>query len=73
MVKLFLPVSRQAVILGFAGLVTGGVIGVCVGYRFRSVANSSPLSSASNGNQYVMRAILSTSTRSGIDVRKNLR
>ncbi|CAL8070227.1 unnamed protein product [Orchesella dallaii] len=59
--------SRQALILGCAGLLTGGLIGVCVGYRFRSGSTYSPLSTQSNGNQYVMRAILTTSTRRGID------
>ena len=67
---LFFPVSKQAIYFGFAGLVTGGVIGLCIGYTVKQSSLSSQYfsSPATNGTPTLMKAILCSSSRRGIDV-----
>jgi hypothetical protein len=65
---LYILVSKEAIMFGCGGLLTGALIGICVGYTVRSGSSASSQFSNGGSNNYIMRAILSTSSRRGIDV-----
>lgn len=59
-------VPRQAILYGIAGLLTGAIVGSYLGYSLRPTF-SSQLGSP-DGNTYLMRSIISTNSRRGVDV-----
>jgi hypothetical protein len=59
------------VYFGFAGLITGGVIGLCIGYTVtrQSIFSSQYFPSPANGSATtLMKAVFSSCTRRGVDV-----
>lgn len=65
---IFCLVSKQAIYFGCGGLLTGVIVGVAVGYGYRTSPAGSNSFHNGSANNYLMRGIVASNCKRGIDV-----